>query len=183
MKISKIKIFICLTFVIFIFIETISFAAYKEAKDVEEDRKNKIEAMILEEAKLKEEESETLELINEYRKQNGLEDLKPISRLQDMAKLKAEDIVENEYFSHTSENLGTPFEMLNENNVEYKVAGENLAGNISSEKAVEAWINSPAHRDNILDKEFEYTGIYVIESPIYRKSICSSIYWSLKYFD
>ncbi len=176
MKISKRKIFVFFIFVIFILIETISFASYMEARSGEEEIKNKIEIMINEEASLKEEEVETLNLINEYRKQNGLDELKPISRLQDMAKLKAEDIVSNEYFSHTSESLGTPFEMLKNNGVKYKVAGENLAGSTSPEKAVDAWIESPAHKENILDEEFQYTGIYVIDSPVYRKNICSNIY-------
>lgn len=180
MKISKRKIFVFFIFVIFILIETISFASYIEAKSGEEERRNNIEIMINEEASLKEEENETLNLINEYREKNGLTKLKPISKLQNMAKLKAEDIVKNEYFSHTSENLGTPFEMLKENGVEYKFAGENLAGSVSPKKAVEAWINSPTHKDNILDKDFEYTGIYVTDSPVYRKNICTSIYRNLK---
>lgn len=180
MKISRRKIFVFFIFVIFILIETISFASYVEARSGEEERKNKIEIMINEEASLKEEEVEALNLINEYRKQNGLDELKPISRLQDMAKLKAEDIVTNEYFSHTSENLGTPFEMLKNNGIEYKVAGENLAGSTTPEKAVDAWIKSPAHKENILDSEFEYTGIYVTDSPVYRKNICANIYGNLR---
>ena len=57
--------------------------------------------------------------------------------------------------------------MLKNNGVTYKIAGENLAGSTTPEKAVEAWINSPSHRDNILEDRFEYTGIYVIESPVY----------------
>lgn len=64
---------------------------------------------------------------------------------------------------------GTPFAMLHNNGIEYRIAGENLAGNISPEKAVEAWINSELHRDNIEEKNFEYTGICVIESPKYGK--------------
>lgn len=126
-------------------------------------------SMIAKEASLTEEEQETLDLINEYRKKNGLKPLKTFAKLEDMATLKANDIVENEYFSHTSEKLGTPFEMLKNNGISYEVAGENLAGNISPKKAVEAWINSPAHKANILDEEYEYTGIAVIESPIYGK--------------
>ena len=59
--------------------------------------------------------------------------------------------------------------MLNNNNVYYSVAGENLAGNISSKKAVQAWINSPAHKDNILEEDFEYTGICVVDSEVYGK--------------
>lgn len=158
MKISKIKIGILIIFVIIILIESVSYAIYQTNSNIELDT-----------AFLTEEEQETLKLINEYRKQNNLEELKPISKLQEVSQIKARDLVEHNYFSHTSERLGTPFEMLKANGVDYTVAGENLAGNINPERAVKAWIDSPSHKANILDKEFEYTGISVIDSPIYGK--------------
>lgn len=158
MKISKIKIGILIIFVVVILIESISFATYQTKSNINEEV-----------ALLTQEEQETLKLINEYRVQNNLKELKPIAKLQEVAKLKAKDLVENNYFSHTSQNLGTPFEMLHNNEIDYKIAGENLAGNISPQKAVQAWINSPAHNENILDNQFEYTGICVIESKTYGK--------------
>lgn len=118
---------------------------------------------------LSEEEQEVLNLINEQRKQYGLSELKAYGELQRVAKLKAEDIVNNKYFSHTSPNFGTPFEMLQEEGVTYKFAGENLAGNETGAKAVNAWMNSPAHKDNILDEDYEYTGIAVVDSEVYGK--------------
>ena len=171
MKISRFKPGILVVFIIFILIEVISFATYKNAVLGQIEQNNTISAMKvkieLEEVILSDEEQRTLDLINEYRVQNGLNELKPFSDLQDVAKLKAEDLVNNEYFSHTSATLGTPFEMLKDNDVTYKIAGENLAGSTTPEKAVEAWINSPSHRENILEERFEYTGIYVIDSPVY----------------
>lgn len=180
MKKLKRKLTILLIFVIFILMETISLATYQTSKAKEIDKKSQIQKMILREANLTQEEQETLYLINEYRRQNGLTELKPIARLQEVAKLKAEDLVENAYFSHVSPNLGTPFEMLTVNGIEYTVAGENLAGNTTPKRAVEAWLNSPSHKKNILDDEFEYTGIYVIESPIYGK-IFVQLFMGLKY--
>lgn len=118
---------------------------------------------------LTEEEQEVLDLINEQRKQYGLSELKAYSELQRVAKLKAEDIVNNNYFSHTSPTFGTPFEMLKKEGITYKFAGENLAGNETGIKAVNAWMNSPAHKDNILDSDYEYTGICVVDSQIYGK--------------
>ena len=171
MKISRFKPGILVVFMIFILIEVISFATYQNAVLGQIEQNNTISAMKvkieLEEVILSDEEQNTLDLINEYRVQNGLSELKPFSDLQDVAKLKAEDLVNNEYFSHTSAVLGTPFEMLKDNEVTYKIAGENLAGSTTPEKAVEAWINSPSHRENILEERFEYTGIYVIDSPVY----------------
>lgn len=170
MKPSKRKIIILFIFVIFILIETMSLAVYQTAVLEETNQKHTIQKMQEQlEGNLTQGEQETFHLINEYRTQNGLEGLKVSSKLQKIAKIKAEDIVNNQYFSHRSPNLGTPFEMLKQNGVTYKIAGENLAGNISPEKAVEAWIHSPSHKENIVEEKFQYTGICVIESPIYGK--------------
>ncbi len=173
MKISRLKPGILLIIVIFVIIESISLITYRTVVLGQIEQNNTISAMKtkieLEETILSEQEQKTLELINEYRKKNGLEELKPYSKLQEIAKLKAEDLVHNKYFAHISPTLGTPFEMLKNNEVNYKIAGENLAGSTTPEKAVEAWIESTSHRENILEEKFEYTGIYVIESAIYGK--------------
>lgn len=172
MKISKRKLGILFIFFAFIFIETISFATYQTAVLGEKENSDKIRYKIeieQEETILSQEEQETLDLINEYREQNGITKLKPIANLQKVAKLKAEDLVNNNYFAHNSPKLGTPFELMESQGVEYKIAGENLAGNITANKAVEAWINSKTHRENILEEKFEYTGICVIDSEVYGK--------------
>lgn len=152
-------------------IEGISFATYRTVTLGQIEQNNSISAMRVkieqDEAILNDEEQRTLELINKYRRENGLSDLKPFSELQAVAKLKAEDLVCNDYFAHNSPNLGTPFEMLKDNGVDYLIAGENLAGSPTPEKAVQAWIDSPLHRDNILEEKFAYTGISVIDSPVY----------------
>lgn len=167
MKVSKQKIVTLFIFVIFILIESISLATYRtEAKSTSYEN---MRELIKKEASLTGEEEETLNLINEYRKQNGLKDLKTFSKLQEIARIKAEDIVNNDYFAHDSEALGTPFEMLKKYGIDYTIAGENLAGNQTPQKATDAWINSALHKENILDGEFEYTGICVIESPRYGK--------------
>ena len=173
MKILRLKPGILLIVVIFVLIESISLVTYRTAVlgQIEENNtisviKTKIE---LEETILREEEQKTLDLINEYRKQNGIKELKPYFKLQDVAKHKAEDLVHNKYFAHISPTLGTPFKMLKDNGINYKIAGENLAGSTTPEKAVKAWISSTSHRENILEERYEYTGIYVIESPVYGK--------------
>ena len=169
MKKIRRKLLTILFFVIFILMESISLAAFQSAKAEELDRDERIQEMLVQTVELSQEEQETLDLVNEYRKQNGLEALKPLARLQQTAKLKAKDLVKNEYFSHHSKQLGTPFEMLKANQVDYDIAGENLAGNMTSKKAVESWINSKTHRENILEGRFNYTGVSAIESPIYGK--------------
>lgn len=169
MKLLKREFVTLFIFVFFILMGSISFATYQSAVVDEQKTKQEIEKMLVQTVELKEEEKETLELVNQYRMQNGLKKLKPLENLQQVAKLKAQDIVNNNYFSHNSKKLGTPFEMLNNAGVKYKIAGENLAGSTTPKKAVEAWIASEAHEANILTVDYEYTGICVMQSPVYGK--------------
>ena len=78
-------------------------------------------------------------------------------------------MVEKNYFSHDSPTYGSPFDMLKSNNIEYKVAGENIAGNTSNQKAVEAWLGSENHKKNIINNSYNYTGIAVVNSEKYGK--------------
>ena len=118
---------------------------------------------------LNEDETIIYNFINEYRKQKGLQSLQVSKELQEVAEIKARDLLVAEEFSHTSKVYGSTFDIMKENKIEYDCAGENLAGNISSKKAVEAWIHSPSHKDNIVDTRYNYTGICVVNSPIYGK--------------
>lgn len=114
-------------------------------------------------------ELEVFNLINEQRTKNGLSALKINSEVQNVARIKAQDMVKNNYFSHTSPTYGSPFDMLNSFKVSYKTAGENIAGNSSNSAAVTAWMNSSGHKANILNSSFNYTGIGVVNGSKYGK--------------
>lgn len=114
-------------------------------------------------------EQEVFELINKQRTNNGLQALQIDNEVQRVARIKAQDMVDNNYFSHTSPTYGSPFDMLKSFKVNYKTAGENLAGNSSNSAAVNAWMNSSGHKANILNSSFNYTGIGVVSSPKYGK--------------
>ena len=114
-------------------------------------------------------ELEVFNLINEQRTKNGLSALKIDSEVQNVARIKAQDMVNNNYFSHTSPTYGSPFDMLNSFKVSYKTAGENIAGNSSNSSAVTAWMNSSGHKANILNSSFNYTGIGVVKGSKYGK--------------
>ena len=63
------------------------------------------------------------------------------------------------YFSHNSPEGVTPWYWLRVSGYLYDTAGENLAVNFTDSKDVtEAWMNSPAHRDNILRQGFTEIG-------------------------
>lgn len=117
------------------------------------------------------EENELLSLINSERQKNNLPEFQIDENLQNVARLKAEDLVQNNYFSHISPIYGTPFEMLKSNGINYKTASENIAGNSSLTDAVNSWLSSDSHRKNILSNDYNYTGIAVVDSIAYGKII------------
>ena len=114
-------------------------------------------------------ELEVFNLINAQRTKNGLSALKIDSEVQNVARIKAQDMVNNNYFSHNSPIYGSPFDMLKSFKVSYKTAGENIAGNSSNSAAVNAWMNSSGHKANILNSSFNYTGIGVVTGSKYGK--------------
>lgn len=118
---------------------------------------------------LTKDEQEFLDLINANREANGLPALQIDSEVQNVARLKAEDLVTNNYFAHNSETYGDIQNMLTTFGISYISAGENIAGNSSLAKAVEAWMNSENHKANILSESYNYTGIAIAESKTYGK--------------
>lgn len=118
---------------------------------------------------LTQDEKETFDLINAKRKEAGLSALKIDNELQNVARVKAKDLVDNNYFSHNSPTYGTPFNMMKNFGITYKTAGENIAGNSSNTGAVNAWMNSEGHKANILNSSYNYTGLAVVSSPKYGK--------------
>ena len=119
--------------------------------------------------KMTNDEKEVFDLINKQRTQNGLSSLKENSELQRVARIKAQDMVNNNYFSHTSPTYGSPFDMMKSFKISYNTAGENIAGNSSNSDAVTAWMNSSGHRANILNSSFNQTGIGVVTGSKYGK--------------
>ncbi|HEY9062092.1 MAG TPA: CAP domain-containing protein [Pseudobacteroides sp.] len=115
------------------------------------------------------EEEALLSLINKARSDAGLGPLKFDMQLVKVARLKAQDMVDKNYFSHDSPTYGSPFDMMRQFGVSFKYAGENIAGNSTIEGAFKAWMNSPGHKANILKADFNYNGIGIVSSPTYGK--------------
>ena len=108
-----------------------------------------------------------LEKINAIRSENGLPLLAIDSLLDSVAQNKAKDMVENNYFAHNSPTYGTPFEMMQNAGVTYVHAGENIAGNSNIDAAIEAFLNSDTHKQNILSNAYNYIGIGIEPSNVY----------------
>lgn len=112
---------------------------------------------------------QVLDLVNAERAKYSLSPLTLNSQVSNVAQVKAEDMRNNSYFSHTSPTYGSPFDMLKRFGVSYSTAGENIAkGQKSPQAVVNAWMNSEGHRANILNKNFTQLGVgYVGGSTTY----------------
>mgnify|MGYP002682242939 FL=1 len=108
-----------------------------------------------------------LSLTNEFRRQNGLNELKVNPLLNEIAKEKASDMINKKYFAHNSPDGLTPWYWFIKNNYNYKYAGENLAIDfIDSSQVIEAWLNSPSHRANLLNQNYQEIGVAVVSGDI-----------------
>jgi len=112
-------------------------------------------------------EQALLDLANKAREKEGLQPLEFNADLVKVARLKANDMKNNCYFSHTSKFYGSPFDMMKKYNIKFSVAGENIAGNQSMEKAIKAWTAESGN--NLFNKKFTHTGIGIVDSPTYGK--------------
>lgn len=115
------------------------------------------------------EEQQMLDLVNQARQQNGLQPLKVDSELTKVARVKAKDMIDNNYFDHNSPTYGSPFDMMNQFGIQYNTAGENLAGNQTVEAAHQALMDSQGHRENILNSGYTEVGIGIVDGGQYGK--------------
>ncbi len=105
-----------------------------------------------------------VEIINEARIENGESSLTVDPELTRVARIKSQDMEENNYFSHHSPTYGSPFDMLDHYNIEYLHAGENIAANPSIRDAHNSLMNSPGHRENILNPNYTHVGVGIVRS-------------------
>lgn len=99
-------------------------------------------------------------LTNASREALGIPPLSVSETLNEAATKKAQDMLQNAYFAHTSPFGVTPWSWFRDVGYAYEVAGENLAVHFSSAEDVHAgWLASPSHKKNILDPRFTEIGI------------------------
>jgi hypothetical protein len=103
-----------------------------------------------------------VDLTNQTRKNLILKELTVNSKLVKAAEAKANDMLKNQYFSHTSPTGVTPWDWLAKSQYDYLYAGENLAVHyVSSEDVQEGWLASPSHRANIVNARYNEIGVGV----------------------
>ena len=118
-------------------------------------------------ATLTSQEQEMINLVNSARSQNNLPALQVDMQLTNVARIKAQDMIDNNYFSHNSPKYGSPFDMMQSFGINFVQAGENIAGNQDVKSAHNALMNSPGHRKNILSPDYTHIGIGIRQGGPY----------------
>ena len=107
---------------------------------------------------------EFVSLVNAKRRSIGCAELKWDSRVAEIAFDHSADMVSRHFFSHTNPDQKGPSERLQESNLVYSSAAENLARYAkTAREAFDAWLRSPKHRRNMLDKRFTRHGVGRVE--------------------
>ena len=112
-----------------------------------------------------------LELVNTIRTQNGRAQLRVNAQLTASAAAKCTDMVQKDYWSHNDPAGREPWHFIDEAGYRKLAAGENLAYGFSDANAVvEGWMNSPSHREAILNPLYTEVGFATCESQNFVQS-------------
>ncbi|MBB6444240.1 CAP domain-containing protein [Bacillus benzoevorans] len=107
-------------------------------------------------------EWQLFDLTNAARVVHGLPFLTWDEQVQETARDHSSDMAKNHYFDHTNLEGKSPFDRMEEDHINFRAAGENLAaGQTSSIFAHEGLMNSLGHRENNLHSDFESLGVGV----------------------
>ncbi len=109
---------------------------------------------------LAKEESKLLTLTNNLRIERGIAPMSARVPLHVSSDLKATDMADLHYFSHTNPNGYRLSHYLSLAGYNYETAGENLAmGFSSAEEIFSSWVKSPTHYANLIDPDFKEFGV------------------------
>lgn len=110
---------------------------------------------------------EVIRLTNEKRINDGLLPLEENSTLSQAAQAKAADMLGKGYWAHVAPDGTQPWQFFTNFGYKYRYAGENLAKDFSNpSSAVEAWMASPSHRENLLSPNYKEIGVAVVEGNL-----------------
>jgi hypothetical protein len=111
--------------------------------------------------------TEIIRLTNIERANRGLPSLTLNSELTNAAAKKAADMFAKNYWAHVSPSGTQPWFFITESGYAYRYAGENLARDFSdSNSVIQAWLNSPSHRDNLLSSRYQEIGVAVVDGSL-----------------
>lgn len=122
---------------------------------------------------------DVVELTNQYRKANGLTALAIDLDLVEAAQQHSQTMATLDFFSHTGLDGSLPWDRAISAGYESRIVGENIAAGYTTPAAVvDGWINSPDHRANILDPNYNEIGVgyyFLANDP---GTVNANYYWT-----
>lgn len=110
---------------------------------------------------------EIIRLTNIKRQEAGLSNLDYNSALSQAAKAKGEHMLAYDYWAHVAPDGTEPWKFFIDSGYKYRYAGENLARDFSEpNSAIDAWMASPSHKDNMLSGKYNEIGVAVVEGDL-----------------
>lgn len=104
--------------------------------------------------------------INGARAKAGCGPLKMNTALMAAAQGHASDMAEKDFFGHKDKNGRGFTSRIRSQGYRYGLVAENIAaGQTTAAQAVQAWLDSPGHRRNIMNCRFRDTGIAMVYQP------------------
>jgi uncharacterized protein YkwD len=105
-------------------------------------------------------ESSLIQLINQERQSRGIGTLSQQSQLAAAARVHSEDMACNDFVSHTGSDGSLPWDRARAQGYNYSAIAENIfAGSSSAQSIFNGWMNSPGHRDNMLNPTYTEIGV------------------------
>jgi uncharacterized protein YkwD len=112
-------------------------------------------------------EAQMLDMVNKERAKQGLQPLKADPELTNVGRAHSKDMFARGYFAHVTPEGKDPFDRMKDAHVNFYAAGENLALAQTLEIAHTNLMNSPGHRENILNPSFGRLGIGILDGGFY----------------
>lgn len=108
-------------------------------------------------------------LTNEERAKAGLPPVTENALLNASAQAKAQDMANRNYWSHDTPDGIEPWSFITAQGYSYSTAGENLACGFKDDSAevIVGWMNSPTHKENIVNPKYSEVGFGILETPNY----------------
>jgi uncharacterized protein YkwD len=104
-------------------------------------------------------------LVNDHRVAVGCGPLTWVSGLADVAQAHSVDMVNRDYFDHTSPDGKSPFDRMRDAGLTFSLAAENIAwGYASAEQVLQGWLDSSGHRANIENCQLTEHGVGLHET-------------------
>lgn len=113
-------------------------------------------------------EKRLFDMINSERRSKGLPLLKSDAKIQKAARAHSRDMIKRNFFDHVNPDSETVGDRLKIAKIKWIMVAENIASNMNMddpvETAFENWLKSSSHYKNIINKEYELSGIGIAQA-------------------